>query len=390
MLITASGVIPVAVFPVLYPWISQKLPGLTESVLGISTACFFGVSTLMAPLSGRFVDFLGGRRTSRVVAAGSITVLVGLLLAPSPQVMVAVFAIAGLVQSLAITGSNLVMTHVLFGSWPAASFGVRQTAVPLLSMFAGIGASMLPPTIDWRVPFGMFGMLPIALLFLAPTSSAPVKTRAIRLSFHSQAAPHVFTLLGAIGFFGGIAVSAFMTYAVISLTAIEWSAGSAGGIVAVGSAAGITMRIASGAYVDHTRSRVFMITAALLVTGSVGGLCIASGDTALAAVGVLLAYGGGWAFPGLLQYAITAAFPNRVGRTTGIVQIGTGIGITVGPLLFTILRSHVNLGAAWIGIAISSLLAAAVAAWLGTQWEQRSVESRPYLVDRIGDSLQGD
>lgn len=390
MLITASGVIPVAVFPVLYPWITQKLPGLTESVLGISTACFFGVSTLVAPLSGRFVDFVGGRRTSRVVAAGSITVLVGLLLAPSPQLLVAVFAIAGLVQSLAITGSNLVMTHVLFGTWPAASFGVRQTAVPLLSMFAGIGASLLPRAIDWRIPFGIFGVLPVALLFLAPMTSTPVQTREIRLSFHAQAAPHVLTLLGAIGFFGGIAVSAFMTYAVISLTALEWSAGSAGGVVAVGSAAGITMRIASGIYVDHTRSRVFMITAALLVSGSVGGLFIASGKMALSAVGVLLAYGGGWAFPGLLQYAVTAAFPNRVGRTTGIVQIGTGIGITVGPLIFTMLRSRMNLGTAWIGIAISSLLAAGVAAWLGTRWEQRSADPRPHLARRTGNSLQAD
>ena len=64
--------------------------------------------------------------------------------------------------------------------------------------------------------------------------------------------------------------------------------------------------------------------------------------------GVPLAFGAGWAWPGLFNLAVVLANPASPGAATGITQTGTYMGAVLGPLLFGFLAEHLSFGWSWV------------------------------------------
>ncbi len=360
-MVSCAGVIPVTVVPVLYPAIVVDLPSFTLRWLGLSTTLCFLLLSFGAPLVGRFVDRIGPRGGMTVAALGTLATLGMIATTTSLAVLVTVIAVSGVFHSFAATSSNLVMGAVLDGRRPATLFGVRQTAVPLMSMLAGSVVAVASGWLGWRAILLLFAVVPVALLLFRPERAARVERVHPR-----DLAPlprRELIVFAMISLFSGMAVSVLATFGVATLTEAGWSPANSGGIFAVASALGLATRIVAGIVVDRRRWSVFTFAGSLLVGGAIGAGLISSGASTWIAVGVLLAYGAGWGFPGLLQYGIAVSFRARIASATGLVQLGSGLGVSLGPLLFSSLEGVVGMGPAWAVVGVSSGLAATIALW---------------------------
>jgi dipeptide/tripeptide permease len=77
-------------------------------------------------------------------------------------------------------------------------------------------------------------------------------------------------------------------------------------------------------------------------------------------VGVVLAFGLGWAWPGLLQFAVVRLNPSAPAAATSIVQVGVYAGGFAGPIVFGSLATHAGFPAAWTVNAVVMLVSAAL------------------------------
>lgn len=99
----------------------------------------------------------------------------------------------------------------------------------------------------------------------------------------------------------------------------------------------------------------------LLLGGTVGYLLLSTGTLVGFVAGAALAFGAGWAWPGLLFLALVRQFPSASGRPSGQVQRGMFTGAMVGPFLFGVVADAVSFTVAWWMSAGWGLLAALAA-----------------------------
>ena len=78
-----------------------------------------------------------------------------------------------------------------------------------------------------------------------------------------------------------------------------------------------------------------------------------------AAVASAVAFGSGWAWPGLFNLAIVRLNPAAPAAATGITQTGVYVGALSGPIAFGVIVDQVGYGWAWTVAAICSVGAAA-------------------------------
>ncbi|RQW87138.1 MFS transporter, partial [Micromonospora globispora] len=102
------------------------------------------------------------------------------------------------------------------------------------------------------------------------------------------------------------------------------------------------------------------VIAGMLVVGALGlGLLALAGPAALI-VGVVLGFGLGWAWPGLLNFAVVQLHPQAPAAATSITQTGVYAGGCLGPLGLGALAGHFGYPTMWATAALSMLLAAAL------------------------------
>jgi hypothetical protein len=144
--------------------------------------------------------------------------------------------------------------------------------------------------------------------------------------------PLVFMALGAaVAAAGASSLSAFF---VISVVESDISPGIAGVMLAAASVTGLTVRLGAGRWADARGAGGLGGVAFLLVVGSVGvGLLAASGVAVLTVAG-LLAFGAGWGWNGLFNFAVVKHYPAAPARATSIALTGTYIGAAGGPIGF--------------------------------------------------------
>jgi MFS family permease len=75
---------------------------------------------------------------------------------------------------------------------------------------------------------------------------------------------------------------------------------------------------------------------------------------------VPIAFATGWAWLGSYNLAIARLNPLAPGAAMGVVQTGAYAGSIAGPIILGVLAENYSHAAAWIGAAISSLLATMV------------------------------
>jgi MFS family permease len=84
---------------------------------------------------------------------------------------------------------------------------------------------------------------------------------------------------------------------------------------------------------------------------------LATGESGLIVPGVLLAFGAGWGWPGLFNFAVVKTNPGAPAAATGITQTGASGGAAFGPLVFGLLVEAASYHVAWLVSGAIALVA---------------------------------
>ena len=266
-------------------------------------------------------------------------------------------------MALATPASNVVLVHHVAEKHRGLAFGLKQSAVPLAATLSGLALPVIALRAGWRWAFAVMIVFPLASLLLAPAT--PVEHRsvgerpAVRLR-----PPRALLLLAGVGLFAATAVGTLNPFLVRAGIEAGFSAGAAGVVLSVAAASLIVTRVLWGAVLDRTGADPLRVIFLLLAVGSLGYAMLASAAMVPFAIGAVIAYAFGWAWPGVQFLAGLRLWPENPGEATGILQMGAFLGATIGPLVFGVLAERISFAAGYTASAIVAAVAAGLVALL--------------------------
>jgi MFS family permease len=357
--VATVGVLPVFLTGGLAVQVRAELD-FGAAALGLAVAAFFASSSLASALMGRLVEWIGSHRGMRLSAVGSAASLLGVaLLAGSWAGLVACLVLGGLANAVSHPATNLSLAREVAAGRQGLSFGVKQAAIPAATLLAGLAVPGIAVTLGWRWAFAGGAALALAVAFLVParTSESVVRRTEEAREKDARVAPLVLLALG-IGL-GSTATAPLGAFLVESSVAAGLRVDTAGFLLALGSAVNIVVRVAFGRLADGMSGGQLLLVAAMLGIGVAGFALLATGEGGLILPGVLLAFGAGWGWPGLFNFAVVKTNPGAPAAATGITQTGASGGAALGPLVFGLVVEVTSYSAAWL---VSGMIALAALA----------------------------
>jgi MFS family permease len=352
--ITTSTVLPVFLLGASSVQVGAEL-GFDPAVLGLLVAAYFAVSALMSLPVGRLVERFGSRVTSRVAVLGSATgLLATALLARSLTTLTVILLCSAWCNVMGQLSSNLTLARSMPQRRMGLSFGVKQASVPLATLLAGIAVPALALTVGWRWSYVGAAALAVTAFFAAPRGSAAREAEAGR---DADRATGALAVIGAASGLGAAAATGLGIFLVASAVDRGISPGLAGLVLTLGSVVGLAMRVLLGWLADRRSGGHIAVVAGCLLAGAVGLVLLALPGPVALVVGVVLGFGLGWSWPGLLQFAVVRLNPEAPAAATSIVQVGVYAGGFLGPVGFGLLAGTVSFTAAWLVAAAAMVLA---------------------------------
>lgn len=342
--------------------------GIGELGIGSAVAAFFLAAALSSALLGGLAESVGAAWSLRAAAvlsgAGQLAIAATVR---SLTVLLALLAVAGTANALAQPAANVLIARHVPPHRQGIAFAVKQSAIPISTLLAGLAVPLIALTAGWRWAFVVGGSLAIVAGVMAPRVGEPRLLRGAGRSRRGpDDAPTASMVLLAAGIsLGAAAAGTLGAFLVSSGVAAGMAESSAGLLLTGGSAVGIAMRLAAGHRADRRGSGHLRVVAIMLLGGAVAFVALAAGSagSGLTLVHVLatpLAFGAGWAWPGLFNLAVVRANPGAPGLATGITQTGTYLGAVSGPLAFGLIAERASYGAAWLLAAAMALAAASL------------------------------
>ena len=142
---------------------------------------------------------------------------------------------------------------------------------------------------------------------------------------------------------------------------VDLAAGTAGFVFAFASVGCLAGRTFFGWLVDRRRGPdPISLTVALMLSGSVGYLLLATASRPAFVVGAVVAYALAWGWPALLHFAVIRARPEGAARATGVLMVGFATGSFIGPLLLGQVAGHLGYALIWLLMAASCTAGGAI------------------------------
>lgn len=357
MSITTGGLLPAFLTGALALEIAGSY-GLTEPQLGLAIAAYFGASLPFLSFFGRIADTRGGYL---LMAAGCVPAGASLLgiavLSDSWHDLVWMLAIGGVGNAAIQPGANRLLASRVPAEHRGLAFGVKQAAIPMAAMVSGLAVPPAAFWIGWRATFAAAGAsLVLAAVALEHHRRAEAEPRVAR-PVHGGRQTRPLVLLGVASCFASAAATTLGSYFVLSATAAGLSLSSAGLLAALGGASSVILRVVLGAAADHGLRSPLTQVAALMFVGAAGYAALAQGSPELMVPGVLIAYGAGWGWAGLLNYGVVRRYPLAAGAATSTTQLGTNVGAMAGSPVFALVVVWRGYSAAWAAMAALAVLA---------------------------------
>ena len=364
----AIGVPTVAILPVfllggLAVLVRRDL-GFSETGLGAAVAIYFTAAALSSAVTGRAVERIGARAASFVAVGLAAATLLGVaFLARSWMSLAALLALGGAANSFGQMGANLALARGVSDRRQGLAFGVKQSAIPLATLLGGLAVPALGLTLGWRWAFAAGALLaPVALL--VPPGTGRPRERVDRRADGDAPAGALAVLAVGVALGAG-ATNPLGSFLVESSVVAGVAPGAAGLLLAGGSVVGLSMRLLTGWVADNRDGRHLLVVAGHLVLGAGGFALLAAatrdatgGAVPLLVLGTVLAYGLGWSWPGLFNFAVVRLNPAAPAAATGITATGGFAGNAVGPLAFGLAVERLGYPAAWTGAGVALLLGA--------------------------------
>lgn len=322
--------------------------GFSVTQLGIAAALFRASGAVFALPFGALADRIGPSRAMRLAAGVSVATLLGIgLLVRDVAGLYAVLLLGGLANPLGQSAANLSLSRSVQANRQGIAFGLKQSALPLGSLIAGVTVPLIAISFGWRYAFLAAAGLGTWLLLTIPSSAA--------IAFRVRAKPETTSgtrrlplfLLAAGLMVSMMAGSTLTTFTVDSAVASGVTPSSAGLLLTIGSLAAIVVRLFVGSRADRRERGHFRTVAGLIGLGATGYFLLAFGGPTATFVGVLVAFGLGWGFNGLFWYALLRLNRQAPGRITGLVMPGGMLGGFLGPLSFGWIVDSYGYDVAW-------------------------------------------
>jgi MFS family permease len=354
---TTVSVLPVFLTGALTVQISAEL-GFDPAGLGLVVALYFGISALAALPCGRLVERFGSGPTRLLAVVGVAVVMAAIAaFARSYAALVTILLLSAWCNVLGQLSSNLVLARYVPAERLGLSFGIKQAAIPLATLLAGVAVPALALTVGWRWAFAVGAVLALGALLVAPPHAAGRRRADAVTGERATAALVVIAIAAGLG---SAAANALGIFLVASAVERGIDPGSAGLLLTMGSAVGLSMRLASGWLADRRTGRHVAVVAISLLLGAGGLALLAVPGTPALVLGTVLGFGLGWSWPGLLQFAVVRLNPSAPAAASSIAQTGVYGGGFVGPLGFGFVATHASFATAWLTGAVTMLMAAAL------------------------------
>lgn len=352
---TTVSVLPVFLTGGLAVQISAEL-GFDPAGLGLVVALFFGISALASLPGGWLVERFGSGPTSRAAVIGAAAVMAAVaLLARSYAALVAILLCGAWCNVLGQLASNLTLARYVPARRLGLSFGIKQAAIPTATLLAGAAVPAVALTVGWRWAYGIGAALALAALLISPRDTAGRQRTPATPGERATGA------LSVIGVAAGLAAgssSALGIFLVASAVDRGIDPGTAGLTLTLGSVVGLALRLVHGWLADRRSGGHITVAAASLLLGAGGLVLLAVPGTPALVLGTVLGFGLGWAWPGLLQFAVVRLNPSAPAAATSIVQVGVYGGAFVGPIGFGSVATHFSFPTAWLAGAAAMVVAA--------------------------------
>ena len=351
------GVLPVFLTGALAVQIGRDLP-FGPSRLGVASGAFFAAAAVGSAMMGRLAERLGPGRAMRLAAGASAVVLLALSRSGSYGVLLVLLVAAGFANSLAQVGANLLVAKGIPPARQGWSLALKQAGVPAGTLLGGLAVPLLGVTVGWRWAYVAASALAVVACAIVPVGAVAPGGRNLPGRDGDVPLGPLVLLAAAVGF-AAAANGSLATFIVSAGVESGLGESAAGLVLTGGSVAGISMRLYAGARADRRGGRHLPVVSFLLVGGSVGYLLLVPGAVATHLLGAGVAFGSGWAWPGLFNLAVVRLNPGAPAAATGITQTGVYVGALAGPIVFGLLVDAVGYGPAWTVTALWSLGAAA-------------------------------
>ena len=378
---TTLGAIPVFLLSAQSVLVRQDL-GFDEARFGLAVSCFFAAAATTALLGGGIVDRLGRRRST--IVAGTIAVLGGAGLAlgtRSYAVLLVMLIVLGVANAALQVTANLSLAKSVPQHRQGLAFGVKQSAVPFAIVLGGLAVPLTGATIGWRWTFGITATVAALVIIGGLFLPREAVTRDTQRGSMERAPSGALALTAVAMAVASAAVNSFAAFLAAWGFQIGMTPSQTGFLMAAGSGLSICTRVLTGHRADRRVGRNLPVVALQMLCGSAALAVVSIGSIPTLWVSAILAFAVGWAWPGLMLFAVVRVGREAPGAASAAVQAGAFAGGASGPALFGLLVSHTDYPFAW-RVASFFLLTAAVLVFLARRMFLRDLELRP--ISRVG------
>ncbi|WP_242622855.1 MFS transporter [Pseudonocardia sediminis] len=366
--VTTVSVLPVFLTGALSVQLTSEL-GFDPSGLGLVVALYFGVSAFFSLPVGMIVERTGSRVTSRIAVVGAAVLMAALAVGARSFTSLVVLLLCGAwCNVMGQLSSNLTLARTVPDHRLGLSFGVKQAAIPTATLLAGAAVPGIALTIGWRWAYVIGAVLALCAWSLTPRANTePPPSKPVK----GQRATAALGVIGAASGLAAGTATALGIFLVASAVDRGVDPGLAGLVLTMGSVVGLSMRMLHGWLADRREEarrnengrregqHIAFVSGSLALGAAGFGLLAVPGAPALI-IGTILAFGLGWAWPGLLQFAVVRLNPSAPAAATSIVQVGVYAGGFAGPIVFGTLAAHASFPTAWTVSAVVMLVSAAL------------------------------
>ncbi|WP_041840515.1 MFS transporter [Actinoplanes friuliensis] len=325
--------------------------------LGLAVSAYFGASALASVPAGALVERFGSTTIARAgIALASVSLLTIAVAARSLWTLIAILALGAAANALGQLASNTSLSRHVPVRRQGLSFGVKQAAIPVSTLLAGAAVPVVALTVGWRWAFVLAAVGAAGALWLVPSEKDETKRRQTGGGERATAA---LIVIGVGATLAAGSANALGTFLVDSAAARGMAPGTAGLALTLGGAVCVIARVFGGWQADRFPSRQIAVIAALLAVGAVGLALMAVAGTVTLVAGVVLGFGFGWAWPGLMNFAVVRLHPQAPAAATSITQTGVYAGGCLGPLGLGALAAAAGYPVMWTVAAIAMVWAAA-------------------------------
>lgn len=329
--------------------------GLDNRTLGLTFASYFAAAASLSVPVGRLSERADPANALKVGYALSITAMIVASVAHNVGILLCSTVLAGVAAALTRTTSSVLVARSIPPGRHGLALGVRNCAIPLAALMAGLAVPTIAVTIGWRWAFVIAAGLAAAGWFWLPrTIPRPPRTDAKTVRDLPRMRSVCLALAAGLASAAAASLGAFT-----AVTAVESGIanGTAGILIATGSVVGVASRIAVGWWTDRRSGSQLDLVAAMMGVGAVGYCMMSSNVAQLIWFGVPIAYATGWAFYGTYYLSVIRLNPIAQGTALGIAQMGSFAGSIAGPLTLGAIAQRWSLMAAWSAAAALTTIA---------------------------------